>query len=204
MYNEALANDGIAPVYTQADLDAYKNHTDPYGHPDIDWVDRAYKNTTRMDRVTMNVTGGNKVARYFAVGEYLHQGGIFNTNKDENTYNTNNDFSSYMLRTNVDVNLDERTVAGINVLGRVIESSQPGATTNTIRNSIYNSPNNAYPQFNPDGSLGGALEFKDNTYGQLNRSGYRQAYERNVLSDVSLRRNLDNIVKGLGKRSCVI
>jgi TonB-linked SusC/RagA family outer membrane protein len=203
LYNEALANDGIEPVYTPADLDAYKNHTDPYGHPDIDWTDLAYKNTTRMDRVTMNVTGGNKVARYFAVGEYLHQGGIFNTNKDENTYNTNNDFSSYMLRTNVDVNLDQRTVVGINVLGRVIESSQPGPTTNTIRNSIYNTPNNAYPRFNPDGSLGGVLEFKDNTYGQLNRSGYRQGYERNVLSDVSLKRNLDNIVNGLWVKGLV-
>lgn len=203
LYNEALANDGKAPVYSQSDLDAYKNHSDPYGHPDIDWVDQAYKNTTRMDRVTLNVTGGNKVARYYAVGEYLRQGGIFKTNEDDNPYSTNNDFSSYMLRTNVDVNLDEKTVVGINVLGRIIESSQPGATTNTIRNGIYNSPNNAYPAFNPDGSLGGVLEYKDNTYGQINRSGYRQAYERNVLTDVNLKRNLDNIVKGLWVKGLV-
>ncbi len=197
LYNEALDNDGFAPAYTDADLAAYKNHTDPYGHPDIDWVSEAYKNTTRLDKVNLNISGGNRVATYFVVGEYLHQGGIFKTNEDDNSYKTNNDFNSYMIRSNVNVNLDAKTSVGINLLGRIIESTQPGATTNTIRNSIYNTPNNAYPIFNPNDSLGGVLEYKDNTYGQINRSGYQRGYERNLLADLYLKRSLDEITKGL-------
>src|SRR5690606_7869071 len=44
LYNEALANDGKAPLYSQADLDAYQNGSDPIGHPDVDWQDQILKN----------------------------------------------------------------------------------------------------------------------------------------------------------------
>ena len=196
LYNEALANDNQAPVYTQADLDAYQNHTDPFGHPDINWRNEALKSSTRIDRVTVDLSGGNQVARYFVVGEYLGQGGVFRTG-DENKYSTNNDFKSYMIRSNVDVNLDSKTNVGLNVLGRIIETNDPGNTSATVLSNIINTPNNSYPIFNPNGSLGGTQQFQNNIYAQLNRAGYQRGYERDVLTDLHLKRNLDGITKGL-------
>jgi TonB-linked SusC/RagA family outer membrane protein len=196
LYNEALANDNQAPVYSQADLDAYKNHTDPYGHPDINWWNEALRSSTRIDRITADLSGGNQVARYFVAGEYVGQGGIFRTG-NENKYSTNNDFKSYMLRSNVEVNLDAKTTVGLNVLGRIIETNDPGNTGSTVLTNIINTPNNSYPVFNPDGSLGGAQQFQDNIYAQLNRAGYQRGYERDVLTDLHLKRNLDGITKGL-------
>src|ERR1044072_1914469 len=41
LYNEARQNDAgttpVIPQYTQAQIDAYQNHTDPYTYPDVDW-----------------------------------------------------------------------------------------------------------------------------------------------------------------------
>ncbi|MCW3089920.1 MAG: TonB-dependent receptor [Ferruginibacter sp.] len=202
LYNEALANDNISPVYTQADIDAYKNHTDLFGHPDVNWQEEALKKSTRQDRVTVNVSGGSKIARYYLVGEYLGQGGIFNTS-DANKYNTNNDFKSYTVRSNIDVDIDDKTNVGLNILGRNIESNDPGTTTATLMSSIFNTPNNAYAQLNPDGSLMGSQQFQNNIYGQLNNSGYRKGYERDVLTDLHLKRNLDNITKGLWAKALI-
>lgn len=202
LYNEALANDNIAPVYSQADLDAYKNGTDPFGHPNINWQNEALNQSSRMDQISVDLSGGNKTARYFVIGEHLNQKGIFNT-QPENTYNTNSGLSSYMVRSNVDINLDAKTIAGLNIFGGIIESNEPGTSTNTIISNLFTTPNNAYPMFNPDGSLGSTQQFQNNIYGQLNKSGYRKGYERNMLADLHLKRRFDDVIKGLWAKGLI-
>lgn len=202
LYNEALANDNMAPVYSQADLDAYQNHTDPYGHPDVNWQDEMFNKSGRLDQITVDLSGGSKIARYFVAGEYLNQGGIFNT-QSENKYNTNSGFNSYAIRSNVDITLDKKTTVGLNIAGRVFESNEPGTTASTVISNFYTTPSNAYPVFNPDGSLGGSQQFQNNIYGQLNRSGYRKGYERNMLADLYLKRDLDDILTGLWVKGLV-
>lgn len=196
LYNEALANDQMAPVYSQQDLDLYRSGADPFGHPDINWRNEALKSSSRLDRVTLDLSGGSRIARYMVVGEYLNQTGFLNT-RDENKYSTDSDFKSYIVRSNVDINLDSNTNVGLNLLGRVLESNEPGTTTGTVLSTIFNTPNNAYPIFNPDQSLSGNQQFQNNIYGQLNRAGYRKAYERDVLTDLHGTRKLDNITRGL-------
>ncbi|WP_316812168.1 SusC/RagA family TonB-linked outer membrane protein [Pedobacter heparinus] len=203
LYNEALVNDNIAPAYTQGDLDAYRNHTDPYGHPDVNWQDEAFDKSTRIDQLSVNLSGGNQMARYFVAAEHLSQGGIFNTDPDKNSYQTNTGFSSYTVRSNVDINLDARTNVGLNVMGRTFETNEPGTTANTIISNAFNTPNNAYPIFNPDGSLGGNQQFQNNIYGQMNQSGYRKGYERNMLADLYLKRNFDDVLAGLWAKALI-
>ncbi len=202
LYNEALANDNMAPAYSQADLDAWQNHTDPYAHPDINWQNEMFNKSSRLDQVTVDLSGGSRIARYFVTGEYLNQGGIFNT-QSENKYNTNSGFNSYSIRSNVDIDLDSKTTAGLNIAGRVFESNEPGTTAGTVISNFYTTPSNAYPVFNPDGSLGGSQQFQNNIYGQLNRSGYRQGYERNMLADLYLKRDFDDILTGLWAKGLV-
>jgi TonB-linked SusC/RagA family outer membrane protein len=203
LYNEALANDGIAPAYSQADLDAYKNHSDPYGHPDINWQDRTFGKSSRIDQLAINLSGGNQTARYFVAAEHLGQNGIFNTDPAKNAYSTNTGYHTYTVRSNVDVNLDDKTSIGLNVMGRTFDTNEPGTTANTIINSAFNTRNNAYPIFNPDGSLGGNQQFQNNIYGQLNQSGYRKGYERNMLADLYLKRSFDDVLKGLWAKTLV-
>ncbi len=196
LYNEALTNDGLAPTYTDADLQAYKDHSDPYGHPDVDWRNELFKNSSRFDRYTLSFGGGSQTAHYFVALEHINQTGFLRTNPN-NKYNTNNDFKSYVIRSNVDVNLDKHLTVGLNLLGRILNGYQPGAGTNSLLFGIMNTPNNAYPVFNPDGSLGGSLVNQANLYGLSVRSGYQLNYKRDALADLYLRRSLDDITKGL-------
>ncbi|MFN8252487.1 MAG: SusC/RagA family TonB-linked outer membrane protein [Ferruginibacter sp.] len=196
LYNEALVNDGLAPKYTQADLDAYKNGTDPYGHPDVNWRDLVTKPSSRFDRYSLNASGGNNFARYYVSLEHVNQTGFLTTN-DKNTYNTNNDFKSYVIRSNVDISVNKSLTGGIYLLGRILNGSEPGSTTSSIISTLVNTPNNAYPVYNNNGTYGGTSQFQNNILAQAVSSGYRLNYKRDMLANFYLKQKLDGIAKGL-------
>ncbi len=196
LYNEALANDGLPLRYTQADLDAFKNGTDKYGHPDVDWRDQVIKASSRFDRYSLNASGGNGFARYYVSLEHVNQTGFFTTS-DSNKYNTNNNFKTYVIRSNVDINVNKSLSGGIYLLGRILSGSEPGSTTGTILSSLVNTPNNAYPVFNANGSFGGNNQFQNNILAQTIGSGYRMNYKRDMLANFYLKQKLDGITPGL-------
>lgn len=201
LYNEAAANDGLAQPYTQADLAAYQNHTDPYGHPDVNWIDQTIKPNTRMDQYSLNITGGNDWGKYFVSMQHINQIGFMQTS-DENSYDTNNKFLSYVVRSNVDINLNKNLSAGVNLFGRILNGNEPGyGYAPLLYSYIQNTPANAYPVFNPDGTYGTSASYQTNVLGQAINSGYTSNYKRDVLADLFLKRTLNEITEGLWIRA---
>lgn len=196
LHNEASLNDGLPLRYTQADLDAYKNGTDPLGHPDVNWREQVLKNSSRFDRYTLNASGGNGFARYYVSLEHVNQTGFFVTS-DVNKYNTNNNFKSYVIRSNVDINVTKALSGGIYLLGRILSGNEPGSGTGSILSALVNTPNNAYPVYNPTGTFGGTNLFQNNILAQTINSGYRLNYKRDMLANFYLKQKLDGITPGL-------
>ncbi|MBD1395355.1 SusC/RagA family TonB-linked outer membrane protein [Mucilaginibacter glaciei] len=182
--------------YSATDLQLFKDQTDPNGHPDVDWRKQILKSSAQLNRYSLNLSGGNNSVRYFAALEHLSQDGLFKTD-NANTYNTNNYFSSYLIRSNVDLNLTPKLSGGIHLLGRIYNVNEPGATTASIYNSFLTTPNNAYPIINPNGSFGGTPQFVNNIQGQATASGYLQTYTRDILADFFVKRTLDELTPGL-------
>jgi hypothetical protein len=77
LYNEALQNDGKPPIYSAADFNAYRNHTDPNGHPDVNWFKTILRDNSPMTSYKLNVNGGSDIARYSVSLNYLNQAGMF-------------------------------------------------------------------------------------------------------------------------------
>lgn len=196
LYNEALVNDGKPALYTTADLEAYKTGSDPIGHPDTDWQKAVLEDQAPLSRYDFSISGGNATTRYYVNLDYLHQEGLLKT-EDANTYNTNSDYKRYMIRSNIEMDLNSSLTASLNLVGRIQNSNQPGSTTGSIMSTLAAYPNLAAPLFNSDGSLGGYIVYPDNPYGQAVRSGYRPVYERDFKADLSLRANLGFLLKGL-------
>lgn len=196
LYNEALANDGKSPVYSQADLDAFRNGTDPLGHPDVDWQKEILKKNSPYSRYDLSISGGRKIARYFVNLDYLDQQGALKT-ESFNKYNTGSAYKRYGFRTNVDIDLSDAVSAFLNVFTRIQTTSQPGVQTNNIFSSFRTTPNNAYPVLNSNGSLGGNQDYINNIYGQNVYSGYRSGYTRDFRVDLGMKGKLDAITPGL-------
>lgn len=196
LYNEALANDGKSAIYSQADLNAYKNGTDPIGHPDVDWQNQVLKNSAPYSRYDLSISGGRKIARYYVNLDYLNQGGLLKT-EDYNAYNTNSNYKRYFFRTNVDVDLSKSVNAYLNIATRIQTSNDPGAFAQNIFYNFRATPNNAYPVFNSNGSFGGNQDYNDNLYSQAVSSGYRPSYYRDFRVDLGLKGKLDDVLPGL-------
>lgn len=189
LYNEALVNDGKAPVYTQADLDAYKNGSDPIGHPDVDWQKELLNKQAFIGRYDLSVSGGSNTVHYFADLDYLNQQGLLKKSP-ATVYNTASEYKRYIFRTNVSIDLSKTFTTYLNVFTRVQNFNEPGATTPGIFSGILTTPNSAYNILNTNGTLGGNREYQSNLYGQAFQSGYRPSYSRDFNVDFGLKGNI--------------
>lgn len=210
LYNEALTNDGKPIRYSNEDLEKYKNQSDPYSYPDVNWFDQILKSNTRFNRINLNMSGGGNSARYFVDADYLKQGGLFKQDP-ANTYSTNVNYERYIVRSNVDIDISPTTVLNVNLFGRIQIGNQPGGLGPNYTNItdflsagnfrlwdlLYATPNNATPVFNPNGSLAGTSEYQTNLWAASTQSGYYFNNDRDVSVDISLKKTLDNITKGL-------
>lgn len=60
LVNEARTNDGLTKMFTQHDLELFKDGSDPYGHPNVNWYDEVFKNSAMQSNINVDVSGGTK------------------------------------------------------------------------------------------------------------------------------------------------
>ncbi len=72
LYNEAFSNDAgtWTPVYSDDELNKYKNGEDPVFYPNIDWYEKNRKNITPYTENQISMQGGTKVAKYYLMLGY--------------------------------------------------------------------------------------------------------------------------------------
>ena len=196
LLNEGLQRNGLSPVYTQDDFQKFKDGSSPYTHPDVNWYSKAIKNNAPLSIYNLNVNGGGKTARYFLSLGYYTQDGFFKSS-DKYDYETNQTLDRYLVSTKIDIDVTDDFEVGLSLFGRVEDGNQPGAGTGNILQAIYNTPNNAYPVLNPNGSYGGARPFTRNIWEMTTNSGYLQDNKRDVLATVNLDYDFNKFVKGL-------
>lgn len=196
LLNEALQNDGKAPLYKEADFLAFRDHTKPYTNPDVDWYDAVLRNNAPMSRYNLNVNGGGNVARYSVSLNYTDQQGIFNT-APNSSYNTNAGLKRYLINTDVNIDVTRNFNVGMQLFGRLQEGTQPGAGTTNILGLLLATPNGAYPIYNPNGSWGGTNNLTSNLLSQTINSGYIQDNSKDVMANVDLRYDLGDWLPGL-------
>ncbi|MEO5788930.1 MAG: TonB-dependent receptor [Gelidibacter sp.] len=84
LYNEALVNNGKAPKFTDADIELFRNGTDPFGHPNTDWLDLLYQGSGFLITNNLGVSGGSEYTKYRAsVNHQKQEGVIQHTGKNE-------------------------------------------------------------------------------------------------------------------------
>ncbi|QEH43426.1 SusC/RagA family TonB-linked outer membrane protein [Chitinophaga sp. XS-30] len=213
LYNEALINDGRPPLYTMDDIAKYRDGSAPYTHPDNDWYGQIMEKQAPYQRYVLSADGKTNAMGYFLSIDYLKQGGLL-TQSALNSYSTNVDYRRFGFRGNVSIDLSPRTILSLNIHGSSRRRNAPGGAAslsfapNTGRldistgsisglfNSMLNTPANAYPVFNPDGSFGGNQLFSNNIRGQSTGSGYSQINMNDGLADLLLERDMGDVWKG--------
>lgn len=195
LYNEAAANSGLAPVFTPDQLAGYKNKTNPYLYPDVDHQNEVLRKNALVQRVNFSASGNNPNVKYFVSVDYFNQRGLFKEPKDS-VEQTNVDYKRYLIRSNVELKLDQRLTANFNLMANIQDFFQPGVGYDGVFNSLINTPANASPIYNQNGTFAGTRNYPQSPYAQTVARGHLQDNLQAAALDVSLRRSMDDVLKG--------
>tara|TARA_R110002050_G_scaffold300670_1_gene471426 strand:+ start:12316 stop:15165 length:2850 start_codon:yes stop_codon:yes gene_type:complete len=198
LYNEALANDGLAPRYSVEDIASYgKDGAFKYTHPDNRFFDDLLKKSSPIMLGGLNITGGTDKVRYMVALGFMHNGGIYNYTDLNDSYSTQTTTNRYNLRSNLDINITEKLSAKIDISGRLDQRNYPGVTADIIFSSMYNTPPQEYAMINPDGTPGGSAQFTDNPYGLISQLGFKSFTDRDLNTSLMLAYDFDGALEGL-------
>ena len=199
LYNEAQLLDGVSSdnlKYSEEDLLGYKAVVDgaananPYVYPNIDFYAQFLKSIVKQQQHDLTMTGGNNIAQYFVLLGYMNQEGLYKYG--------DNTFDRFNFRTNIDVALNSKLTISLNMAGRLENLTVPGGQyAYSIFGQFANTPANAYPIFNEDGSLGGTSNYTSNPYGLMNRMGQRDQSSRYFNADLNFKLDLSSLLQGL-------
>ncbi|WP_316831758.1 SusC/RagA family TonB-linked outer membrane protein [Pedobacter aquatilis] len=209
IYNEAQknTNPNSVPLYSDALISAYDNNSNnPFLQPNNNWYDLVYKKNSAQKRYNLGIAGNSKAFKYYGSLEHFASDGNFVTDS-KNTYNTNNYYKRYALRTNAEINFNDDISLSLKIFGSIENNNQPGGAISAsnlsltaatgIMNSIYATSPLAYAVKNPDGSYGGTAAITNNILASTINSGYILTTGRTLTSDVGLKYKLDDIAQGL-------
>ncbi|WP_373551916.1 SusC/RagA family TonB-linked outer membrane protein [Haliscomenobacter sp.] len=203
LYNEALNNDGLPIRYSDADLEAYKDGSDPVFHPDVDWYDQVLRPTSYASSYNLNFGGGDKFVRYFVSLNALNSQGLFKKFGDLSDESIDSKYAKYNFRSNLDISLSRRLSVEFRIAGSIEASSNPNNyTTGSTFSLLQSLPPNAFPVYNPNGSYGGNALYA-NPVGNLISTGFYNNNSRTILSSLKFTEQLDMITKGLSVSAAV-
>lgn len=207
MRNQAAYNDGLGEDYlfSKEEIELYRSGNQD-NYPNNDWYNRFIKDYASMQRVGVNVTGGNDKVQFFSNINFMHQGGQFKTDQTRYDPNAKNIWVNY--RSNVDMNLNRYLKAFVRLSGNVKREHTPGAENASVYESIIQIPPTMYgpltPEFTETGEVingGGQVitteRVESPTYGMLNRTGYVNHTVTNITSQFGLDLDMDFLTEGL-------
>lgn len=147
LYNQALANEGMPPQYSEEDIRKYASGEDPVNYPNTDWMDLLFQGSGFQSSHHLGFTGGNRNTVYAVSLGYLDQEGtIKNTLLKRYNFRINLDSDiSPFLKIGTSTSLSHKNIT------TPISSSQ-GTFSNIIEHA-HRIPPTVVNQY-PDGSWG--------------------------------------------------
>lgn len=167
LYNQACKNDGVAEVYGEKALTAYKNGTDGYLYPNVNSKKEMPARSLRFLWQT-SFRGGNKIVKYYVLLSAANNSGFFKGTDFKKDESANASYTTVNVRSNIDINIGRRFSTAFSFGGQIGSRSFPGGGTSAYKlfNSMYATAPNAFPVYNPDGSFGGNAS-QTNPVGEL-------------------------------------
>ncbi|NME71215.1 SusC/RagA family TonB-linked outer membrane protein [Flammeovirga aprica] len=195
-YNQARLNDGLPAFYSEEQIAAYRNGSDPLLYPNVDYRGFALKESAQYQKGYLNFQGGTKKAKFFAHLGYTGDGGLEATG-----YQTT--YERFNIRANVDIALSEWATLKTDVAGRAEFRNKPTMSTADFYTDLASTRALEYPIFIQEGDsrentvLGASLNHPKNIYGQMHYGGYDIQNDKNIQTRLGVDFDFDNYIKGL-------
>lgn len=196
--NQARHNDGLSPAYSEQELGLFKDGSDQFFYPNVNWRDLVFKNRAEEDHAYVSVYGGTDKVKYYTNIDYIDARGAFKDTKQPE-YNSQLRQSKANIRTNLDFNLTKTTLMSVNLFGVFQETKRPSdISADDATASVYRLPATAFPYKTSTGVWGGNEAYGDaNPVAKIQESGFYKTHQRQLWVDAKLSQKLDFLIDGL-------
>ncbi|TKG95472.1 SusC/RagA family TonB-linked outer membrane protein [Puteibacter caeruleilacunae] len=172
LYNEAYKNENPLSEtvpFSAEDIQKFKDGSDPYGHPDTDWMDEVLKNNAFEQHHHIGISGGTSKTSFSGALSMLDQNGLI----------SNIDYSRYNARTNIQSQINDRLSVGINMSAFKSEKNSGWAGIGSIYSWLLRTPPTV-AIYNPDGSYSNA-DYQ-NPLAHIGNDGFRTTKQRELFA----------------------
>lgn len=190
-----------AQLFTDDDLQKYKDHSDPIFHPDADWMSIMLKDVSYQNQQNLNIRGGTEGVKYFISAGLFHQGGLFNNTKlIPDYFDMQTVYNRYNFRSNFDFKITEKLSASVDVSTQI---GNKNGLNNDDASSILRLISISNPISVPGLYQGMPLSVQSPVAGSNNPltnfygTGYAKKYTNNLNGSIRLNYDLSAITKGL-------
>ena len=196
--NEAALLDGTQAIYSDWELDRYRQGDMPLFYPNVNWWDETLLDFGSSANFNSSFYGGGRSSKYFVSLNYQEEGGLLdNTDLDER-YNSELHYSRFNFRTNLDVNLTTSTLLQVNLAGVIDDRRWPGAHVNDrIMDALYSIPSGVFPVRTYNDVWGGSEFYGNNPVALVSSTGHRLSHRRELNANGRLHQDLSAWIPGL-------
>jgi TonB-linked SusC/RagA family outer membrane protein len=189
MRNIANANVGSPAVYTEEELQKFKDGSDPDLYPNHNVLKELITPNAIITGHNLSLSGGTDKLRYYGGLGYLNQKGMWGP--------TN--YKRYNLVSNIEAQATATTKVSLSLNGRVEDRNFPGVSAGSIFYQAFRTPPTAPLTFSnglPGSYIGRSA------YGNIFNSGYTNTVGYVLLSQFSIEQQLP-FIKGLSVKAAV-
>lgn len=207
MYNEAMTTRNVMaiPRYSQTQIDATRNHLNPYVYPDVDWGDLMFKDMAMNQRVNLTVQGGGSKATYFMSVQANHDTGLLDSPKIYSFDNNINNLG-FNFQNNITYKVTPTTKVELRMNAQIRQSKGPRYATKDLFLMCLSSNPIYFPAYYPAQEGDEHVRFgsipavdsgvRGNPYAFMS-SSYKEGSENTLNTSIKLTQQLDFVTKGL-------
>ncbi len=217
-----LLPDNFANIRTQEYINNYRP-ADPTARdefdnliterfPNIDWQELLFKKVALSHNASLNISGGNKIVRYFTAVDWAKEGDLFDIPESGRGYRSEYSYNRFNVRSNLDFSLTKTTVFKVNLFGSLGVQKSPNSAGGEWQeqqkwSGAYNIAPDVYMPIYENGAFGSDLTGRypnsTNSIEQLAIGGPRTTTTSKITTDFILEQNLNALLDGLSFRGSV-
>ena len=196
--NVARANDGLPAVYSLEEIQKFRDGSDPYVYPEVNWKDEVFKNTASESNGFISMYGGSDKVEYYTQLDYTDASGLYK-NPDQGDWNSQLRYSKANIRANVDFQVTSTTKVRADLFALFMETNGvPNVNSNDAWWHLYKVPALAFPIQTLGGVWGGSQTYGDfNLIAKSQGAGFTKTHQRQIWANLTLLQDLDFILEGL-------
>ncbi len=188
--NQIRANDGLSAIYSESDLEAYKNQSDPVYHPNLGLRETLLNSMKNRDQVGTSLLGGFKKGDYYFYGGYESASGLEAIGEQQTE-------NSFIFNSKVNIVVNELISLMFGVKGRYNTHRYSTYSLSNLMNAINYMPPNAFPLQLGDSIYIGSLQYRNNPLAKQQDGGYIQDVNSNIIFDAAINFDFEQYLKGL-------